>query len=229
MPAIIIGSVLLVGAATAAGFYALRHRGDDAVAQPAAATQPSRVPSASTIDLLARVKLPDDIVSGEWTFVSGSLHVAGPAPGRLRLGAPPPGNYDVRISFTPRVGTQGFGVILSRFGQNFVFFMGNPGGGHSFEHKKEKGKRPPASGPLLANDVRHTALIKVRQHTALGVVDGKIAAYCPNLENLDNVPASGIGKNSLGICTYRAADIHSIELTPVSDDDAITAPETVGD
>jgi hypothetical protein len=197
------------------------------------AIAPTTVPTTTTthahaagaIDLLARLKLPDDIVSGQWTRQpDGSVHVAGPAPGRCNFGDPPAGDYDLRIEFTPLIGDDGVGIILSRFGQNFAFGMGQkvpPGYGFGYE----KGKFARRSminkniGPL-ANDTRHTAIIKVRRHEAIAFLDGqRVASIRTNDFSELSVPRPwSVGRNAIGISTFRSLIVHAVECTRVVED-----------
>jgi len=224
-------ALLLVGAAV---FFATRRRGSTAPsnASAALASQPARATAPTTtttrepgaIDLLARVRLPEDVVSGQWTRPpEGDLHVAGKAPGRLRLGAPPAGDYDLRVEFTPLVGSQGVGVVLSRYGQSFLFGVA-PDSDRALAFGLEKGKvarrQQLTSAPgLLRNDVRHTYLIQVRRHGAIASVDGVTVARLVSVDfgELDVPRPLSVGRNALGLVTYRSLIVHSAVCTPVKD------------
>ena len=213
-----VGLLLFLGVFGVWAFGPLFHSTPDEVIgnnEPARATQPAGKPGET--DLLARVTLPDDVVSGVWTRTpDGGLHVAGPAPGRIRFGPPPPGDYDLYFTFTPLVGEQGVGVILTRFGKSFAFFTGQKEiPHHNFEQRRGR-SRYPETGPL-GNDVRHTAVIKVRKNSATATLDDRVVSEVKDFSELSIAMPWAIGRNSLGVATYRSAVIHAVKLVPVGD------------
>ena len=182
--------------------------------QPTSSTRPA---APGEIDLLARVKLPDDVVSGDWMRTpDGGLRVAGPAPGRIRFGPPPPGDYDLRVEFTPLVGEQGVGLILTRYGKTFAFFAGQSEPPR-YNFERRKGRSRHADLGVMPNDVRHTVVVKVRKNSASAVVDERAASEVADFNELTMLPAWAIGRNSLGVAMYRSAVIHAVKLVPVTD------------
>jgi hypothetical protein len=214
--------ILIAGA----GFYAVWHKSPD---HPNALHTPPPDPSASppsssgAIDLLARFRIPQDVVSGEWTRTDGGIHVAGPAPGRANFGEPPAGDYDLRVEFTPLIGEQGVGVILSRFGQNFAFGLSSDAG-HLFGFGLERGK--PARRQTLAgtghlqNNTRYAVVVQVRRHGAVAMINGQRVAelFTADFRELSPARQWAVGKNSLGLVTYRTVLIHSAECVPVKEE-----------
>jgi hypothetical protein len=235
----VLGAVTALAIVAAVIVFAVARQGgsesgqtsDDAnssVAQPSEAQRVATPPDrADTIDLLAKFRIPEDVVSGEWTRTADGVHVAGPAPGRANFGDPPAGDYDVHLEFTPLIGDDGVMVVLSRFGNNFAFVMGakmQPAYGFAFDKgklKRAKFQQVTAPGPLQ-NDVRHVAVIEVRRHGATATVDGVPVAkmFTANFGELAIPKTYAIGRNSLGFVTLRSATVHAVRCTPVADGDS---------
>jgi hypothetical protein len=161
------------------------------------------------------------VVSGQWTRTEDGVHVAGPAPGRANFGDPPAGDYDLHLEFTPLIGDDGVAIVLSRFGQNFVFSLGAKAR-HMQGFGLEKGKaarRQKVVGDLasLGNDVRHDVVVEVRRHGASATVNGRRVAtmFTADFREFGTVKQWAVGRNSLGLVTYRSAIVHAVRVTPV--------------
>jgi hypothetical protein len=228
-PAAALALACLVGIVAVAigAFYATRDSGDSSGAVPTAASssQPTTSTPASasaTIDLLGGVVLPRDAVSGTWKRTDAGLEGTGDSPLRLRFTNPPEGDYDVRVAFTPTFGLDGVGIILTRNGKSFAYFMGMyRGPAFRFERvgnfSRLAGRSSRAS---LTTKERHTALVKVRKNSVTAFVDGEPAGELLTTYNdLDLALPWRIGPNVLGITSYRNVVIHSAECIGVMSSD----------
>lgn len=218
-------ALVLVGAVIGGAIYLKNQSASSGAGpstQPTSSTPTTLSSDEPAIDLLARFRIPDNVVSGDWKRTPDGIHVTGPAPGRANFGPPPAGDYDLRITFTTFVGDDGVGVVLSRYGNNFALAMGvkmPPGYGFGYEDGKlsKRSITRRRFSEKLENGVKHDVLIRVRNHGATAELDGKPLAefVTRDFRGLSIPRPWAIGPNSLGFVTYRTVMIHSIECRPV--------------
>ena len=207
--------LLLLSVAVGVVAFVLRDAKDDANPVQSATTQPATSPAG---DLLSRAKLPEDVVSGIWTRGPDGITASGPMPGRLRLGTPPPGDYDLRLEFTPLVGDQAVGVVLSRFGKSVGFATGGRIYGF-ITHGKGSRENLLRKLGTMPNGVRTSLLLKVRKNEIAAHVDGQyVGLLRTDYKELEVPTAWKIGRNELGIVTYRDLVVHAVECVPVDEE-----------
>jgi hypothetical protein len=215
-------AILLVVAAVvylpgqSASSNAANDKGDAGKIQPTPTTSTTQPAEPAKVDLLARVNLKEDAIKGAWSRRPEGLF-SGPPPAGLRLGKPPPGDYDFHITFTPLFGDEVVGLVLSRAGQDFAFLIG--GRGPAAFWRKERGpaaKSADAHG--LRNGVRHTVVIRARKSSLIAIVNGvRVRDVRTDYTDLEVPPLWNIGTNVFGVATSRVLVIHSAEYVPVNE------------
>lgn len=147
----------------------------------APARAPAGTPAADdawkdAVNLLAFVELPRHAVSGTWAWKDGALASGGEPFARLEIPYVPPEEYDLRVVFRRKAGTDAVAILAStRGGAEFVWALG-AGGNTSVALRPALGSQgPPAVGPpVLENDRSYTAVIQVRRQRLRALLDGRL-------------------------------------------------------
>lgn len=184
---------------------------------PSAAT----VPAAAPIDLLAPLRLPDDVVSGDATRSPDGVIVTGPFPARLRFAAPPPGDYDVRVRFTPTAGDKGFGIILTRFGNSLAYGW-SPERGYHVEKvgRNSHGRVVLPQSTSIPNGKPIELVAKLRATRIDGYIDGEfLGDLLTHYDDIEVPEQWRVGDGVLGFVASRDVTIHSAEVIPVRGED----------
>jgi hypothetical protein len=225
---IVVASLVAAAALAAGAFYITRDSGAASNATPGAppSSQPltPAAPTSApvTIDLLGGVVLPRDAMSGTWKRTANGVEGSGELPLRLRFTNPPSEDYDIRIAFTATFGVDGVGIVLTRRGKSFVYYMGQYRGPVFTFERVNKFTRVIARSPRvsLTNKERHTAVVKVRRNGVDAFLDGDPAGkMLTTYLDLDVPPQYRIGPNVLGIASNRNLVIHSAECVAIASND----------
>ncbi len=178
------------------------------------------------IDLLARVDTRRDALRGSWQR-EGDGDIVGRAPmlnaAALKLPYRPPAEYDLTISFTPLKGRDGIGVVLV-VGESQVGWVmrGWPGAGQLSGLNLVKGKKvpenPTRTDTALADNIRHTTLIKVRRRRLrIWLNDRLVVDHVTDGSDLSMHPAfDSPDKDALGLYAMRSDVVfHRVAVRPV--------------
>jgi predicted Ser/Thr protein kinase len=152
-----------------------RARGDAVIRTPAGATSADDA-WRDAVNLLALVELPRNVVSGTWAWREGAL-LSGPEPyARVEIPYVPPEEYDLRVVFRRRAGTDAVALILAtRGGAEFAWSLGAGGNTSVALRPPPTGEGPPAVGPpVLENDRPYTAVLQVRRQRVRALLEGRL-------------------------------------------------------
>jgi tRNA A-37 threonylcarbamoyl transferase component Bud32 len=179
--------------------------------EPSAANTPpiaAGTTSSLGADLLKRVNLSNDVVSGDWTAGDFGLRCELAAPANIRFGRAIEGDYKYEVVFTATSGDEGVGLVMTRDGKSFVWFMGSEEGRvYGFQRLDARSMSLQTGAPdtpNLTNDERHIATVEVRADSVQAYLDGKLVTSLAAGHEFGELWSGWrIGPNSLGITTYR--------------------------
>ena len=206
-----------------------------AVKSAPAPSAPTSLP-AGAIDLIAKVRLPDDAVAGVWTKDAKGLHAERTRVGEemaLRLAVGPLGEYDFSITFV-RENSSVLRQVLSYKGTGFAWIIGarNICGFNVVDHASFPNHDTVRMNPALSNGEKHTSLVRVRKNSVSAYLDGNpISEIRTDYSNLSIDPSESVGEGFLGIKGRGPIDILSAEVIPCAPaSDAVTesAPTSPG-
>ena len=180
-------------------------------------------PSAATgkpIDVLARVRLPSDAVSGAWKKTDDGYQTEGSELARFRLSYHPAGEYDFRITFT-RTGGEGRVAQELRFnGKSFLWVMGaynNRRSGFALVGEKGAGdnRTTVSKESVLTNGQRHMGEVRVRNDSVSAYLDGELVRYMPTDYADLSCPADwDVRGDRLGVVTESPLVLHAAVVVP---------------
>ena len=186
---------------------------------------PGSAVAAGAIDLLANVRLPDDVVGGTWKRTSDGLHCDSSAAGEdrrahLRLPYRPRGEYDFAITFSRKSGSFLVGQILSYDAKDFAWLMGREQNTYDgFELVDNmvvpKNRTAVHLEPALVNGQRYTSLVKVRKDSVSAYIDGKLVSVLnTDYSNLAIGKFNEVGEGFLGLIAETPTDFYSVYVLP---------------
>jgi hypothetical protein len=242
---LIAAFILLLGVAGVWSFLEFRDRfamidgrAAGGSAQSVAATSPSTTPSAvlasaavptapateptGPIDLLARVRLPEDAIGGTWTKTDLGFHgdrAGGDArTARLRLDYRPQGEYDFSMAFVRH--DDGVAQVLAYHGTGFSWNIGRlSNAGFAFVDGIGfiKNRSSVRLTPIVESEKKHTSLVRVRKDSVSAYVDGRLVDQLKtDYSDLTIAGVDSVGAGYLGIVSYGPVDICSAEVIPYS-------------
>ena len=192
------------------------------------ATLPSDWPSANAtpreIDLLEGLDLKTATVLGTWTRGSdGSVRSDLERLTRFDLGYRPPGEYDLRFTFTRVAGNDGLDTILFAGGRQFYWtFAGwdnTVSGfgtvlGNTAEANVTTTKRP----AWLKNGTPYTTVIQVRRDGVRVSLDGQVVAeHKTDYRDLNLILRNLYRPDSIGFSTWESSyAIKDVRLTEIT-------------
>lgn len=153
---------------------------------------PPEDPWKGALDLLPRVDLEKDVVSGKWTDKDGSFWNYEGRPSRLMLPYRPPGEYDVRLEFLRRGANFCVDLILTKSGNPFALVLDRHGVsgfekilGHDFSDNGSSIR----TGIPLEDGRTYTALVEVRHSGVAAYLGGEpIARWKTDYSDLSMNP-----------------------------------------
>jgi hypothetical protein len=145
--------------------------------QPKMAPQlPPEDPWKGAIDLLPRVDLDKDVISGKWTDKDGVFWNYEGRPSRLMLPFRPSGEYDIRVEFMRRGANFCVDLILTKSGNPFALVLDRNGVsgfekilGHDFGDNGSSIR----SGIPLEDGHTYVALVEVRNSGVAAYLGGE--------------------------------------------------------
>jgi len=176
--------------------------------------------SAGPVDLMTLVDPSMDSVSGKWSLSGGILTVEASNYSRLEFPYEPPAEYDFTMIFLRKAGNDDVVQLLSRTQKGFAFHMQYIGSGYGFvsaTHHDEAAaviKKDP-----LANNKRHTSVVKVRKDSVGAYLDGKlITEWKPSETDLGAYKPWALRKETvLGLGSYgNVVEFYKLEVVEVS-------------
>jgi predicted Ser/Thr protein kinase/tetratricopeptide (TPR) repeat protein len=146
---------------------------------PAARPSPGTVPAddawKDAVNLLGLVELPRNVVSGTWTWREGALASGREPFARVEIPYVPPEEYDLRVVFRRKAGTDAVALILGARGGTPVVWALGAAGNTSLALRPPPVEGPPAVGPpVLENDRPYTAVIQVRRRRVRALLEGRL-------------------------------------------------------
>ncbi len=193
----------------------------DRLAKPAGAPP---APGKRTVNLLPLLDPARDAVHGAWKREGGDLVSDGSvAYARLRLPYQPPEEYDFRIEFTQRGGSDLLQLLTGR-GRSFTWLMGAWGGrwdcfdtvkGHPCT--REGGNILGAASGVRRGG-RHVSVVQVRKDSIAAFLDGKLVVRHPTDFSDLGIPREwSVGEGALGLgTTFCTTVFHAVEVVEVS-------------
>ncbi|HXX93951.1 MAG TPA: protein kinase [Planctomycetota bacterium] len=137
---------------------------------------PPEDPWSRAVDLLPRVDLEKDVVSGKWADKEGVLWNYEGRPSRLQFPYRPPGEYDVRVEFLRRGSNYCMDLILTRSGHPFALVL-DRNGVFGFEKILAKDFHANGSslrtGTALEDNKPYTLLVEVRASGVSSTLQGE--------------------------------------------------------
>jgi hypothetical protein len=174
------------------------------------------------VNLMPLIDIDKDVVSGTWRLSNGQPTSGTGRFDRVRIPYEPPQEYDFHVEFT-RVGSADVVCqILSHSGHDFSYINGANGNTASgFERIDGRGasdgKTAVRLNPTQDKGVRHSSVIKVRQHSISAYVDGKLMAdYSTDFSELTLHNEFNIGGGALGVGSLCPTTFHVIEVVEVT-------------
>jgi hypothetical protein len=179
--------------------------------------------ASSAVDLLSKINLPDDGLSGQWTKSSQGLLSDDFKTARVRVNVQPAGEYDMQAVFTRLAGDGDVILILPCFGHAVAWHIGAARNQYSglqfvdnqpFTNNATSLKR----ATILINGTPATARAEVRKDHISLYLDGSLAGLLRT--DYTNVRLTGplnVGRGLFGIATNSPTLISKVELTPIGD------------
>jgi TIR domain len=191
-------------------------------------SQPAATPttnSTGTVDLLAGVQLPDDILGETWTRDADGIRSETKDNGfaKLKFRYKPHGEYDFTIIFARQSGERMVSQVLSYGGKSFAWVMGrNLNRIDGFELIDGVLASQNRSGvPVrisLVNGQKYTSTVKVRKNSVAAYIDGKLVSQITtDYSDLSIPKIHDMGPDCLGITANDSVLIYAASVTPVSD------------
>lgn len=161
-------------------------------------------------------------VSGEWQMIRGELHVKAKQGSRITIPGTVPAEYDLRVSFTRKTGTQSVGVIVVQNGRQVAFELDawnqHLGGFQNIAGRTIVDNPTRHDNITLNNNRRYTLLVEVRHDSLRSLWDGReVAHYRTNGQDLSVNPQAWVmpNKSSLGLIAWDCdTTFHSVEIAP---------------
>jgi len=193
----------------------------------------------NAINLLPLIDPQKDAVYGQWKMESGECVSDGGGDnsrGSARLQTPyhPPEEYDYRITFTRRGGTDAVMQFLTKESLNIRWVIGADGGRVlGFEHaggSKHWSANPTTvrMNAALPAGTRHTSVIQVRKNGLTAFLDGKIVTRWPT-DYSDFIRSPGWGLRdelALGLGSWQSPTVfNSAEVLEVTGRGKFTRPD----
>ncbi len=186
------------------------------------ANENPNVPKAATgkpIDLLEKVILSEDAISGKWTRNETGIQSGG-GMAKLRLYNKPEGEYDFRISFARLRGKGGVVQTLHYGNTNFAWGMGiheNTVCGFGNIDGRRIDNNETTTKKALTNGTKHTAVVRVRDGSVSAFVDEELVSHLKtDYSNLTRNVYWDVGDDHLGVSSTSQVLIYSAELIPVA-------------
>ncbi|MEO6436804.1 MAG: aspartyl protease family protein [Tepidisphaeraceae bacterium] len=189
-----------------------------ATSLPSPTTLPAISGGAAEVDLLARVDVEQDAVSGIWTITAAGLESDVSDCARIRLPVKPPKEYDFIVEFTRVSGNDSVVQHVSAGGRAFMWVVsGGQGGAHGFEmvdgktfDNNETTVRP----GKIRNDRRIKSVIQVRERSITVLLNNKpIVTYKGSPASLSIADWWKIGPGALGVGCWKSKTVfHTIKV-----------------
>jgi tRNA A-37 threonylcarbamoyl transferase component Bud32 len=176
-----------------------------------------------SIDLLYLVDPSRDAVAGKWTFQDGKLVSDSTQAARIEVPYVPPEEYDLRVGFTRRSGTQSVNAMLSASGRPFLWKMGGSGN-TLFAFETIRGARFEANpstvraSRCLDNGRAHVTVVQVRRDGVRAYLDGRLITQWKTDFSDVSIPAEWKLRdaNLLGVGTWEPTAFHKIEIREIA-------------
>ncbi len=185
---------------------------------------PPEDPWKHAVHLLGMIDPTRHSVWGTWTRQDGKLVSDREKFARIEVPYVPPEEYDVRLVFQRRGGTDAVGVILSRAGRSFSWEMGGLGNTvMSFESVRDarpyENPTSARSARALENDRPYTAIVQVRKEGVKATLDGQVVAELKTDGSNLSLDACWALRAPvpMGLCSNESpTEFHSVDLLEVN-------------
>lgn len=182
------------------------------------------IASERVVDLIPLIDLSQDIVAGGWEKKRSSLINTEPVrAARVRIRYQPPPEYDFRISFVRREGSEAVNQLLLAGEHRFnwtIAGLNNTLCGFELIAGKRVMDNPTTfhAESVLKNGTRYTSIVQVRRDSIAAWLNGKlIASYRTNFSDLDPEPGWDVGPDALGVGSWtNRTEFVTIELVEVT-------------
>ena len=167
-------------------------------------------------------------VAGEWAKAGMELSVRAAQGSRLALGNAPPGEYDLRASFTRKTGQHSVGLIVVHGGRQVVFEVdawgSNLAGFQDIGGKSIRDNPTRRTNVKLENNKRYTITVEVRKGELRGLLDGQeLAKFATDGTNISLPDVWKFpNRDQLGLVaweadtTFHTVEIRSLNGTPLA-------------
>ena len=167
-------------------------------------------------------------VAGEWAKAGMELSVRAAQGSRLALGNAPPGEYDLRASFTRKTGQHSVGLIVVHGGRQVVFEVdawgSNLAGFQDIGGKSIRDNPTRRANVKLENNKRYTITVEVRKGELRGLLDGQeLAKFATDGTNISLPDVWKFpNRDQLGLVaweadtTFHTVEIRSLNGTPLA-------------
>jgi hypothetical protein len=192
----------------------------DGAAPAAAAATSAPAPQPHHVNLLDRIQVERDTISGNWEMKPEGLVCDEAKPAKLKITYQPPAEYDYVVEFTRFSGDDCVVQIFTHSGRVIAWLMsgwkGTTSGFQLVNDKPviDKANGTSVKGAILSSGQRYTSVVKVRKDSVEAWLDGKlIKRHVTDGKDLSTDPYWDVKTDPLGLGAYGSSTIfHKVEV-----------------
>jgi sulfatase modifying factor 1 len=184
----------------------------------------------NAIDLLPRIDVNQDKVTGDWVAKPTGLEATNVKEFTQKIQPPyrPPEEYDYRVSFTPLSGDAFVAIGLTATGRSFVFYLRGSSMGFEAINGQAFARTPTARQiPQLKLGQRHRVVVQVRKDGLKAWLDGQLATeWATNYQDMSPFHVWKFKDDTLlGFgCSNTAAVFDEVKVREVTGKGSFTRP-----